>query len=121
MLQYGWNYLYLHQRARDRDNDFVSDYNANVSNPEFVFYCIQRLKLLISDILFASTFEHRSSSSTMLLKVTRLNDDLDLNVNNDLNDDFVNDDFDFNVIDLNDLYIVAVWMEPSLSTCSIAR
>ena len=57
----------------------------------------------------------------MLLKVTHLNDDFDLNVNDDLNDDFVNDYSDFNAIDLNDLYIVAVWMEPSLSTCSIAR
>ena len=53
--------------------------------------------------------------------MTHLNDDFDLNVNDDLNDDFVNDDFDFNVIDLNDFYIVAVWMEPSLSACSIAR
>ena len=76
---------------------------------------------MISENLFASTFEHGSSSSTMLLKMTHLNDDFDLNVNDDLNDDFVNDDFDFNVIDLNDLYIVAVWMEPSLSACPVSR
>ena len=54
---------------------------------------------MIPDILFASTFEHGSSSSTMLLKMTHLNDDFDLNVNDDLNDDFVKDVFDFNVSD----------------------
>ena len=53
------------------------------------------------------------------IKDDHLNNDFDLN--DDLNDDFVNDDFHFNVIDLNDLYIVAVWMEPSLSACSISR
>ena len=35
----------------------------------------------------------------MLLKMTHLNDDFDLNVNDDLNDDFVKDVFDFNVSD----------------------